>query len=89
MVLRDYRNTFRAVQCYAFNNVSSAEHVELVACRRGVQMASKLGLTRAVIETDNQGFARALCLEQLDPSMFRSPIQENKDFLWLTLVIFE
>ena len=44
-------------------------------------MVSELDVTRAVIQTDNQGVARALCSEQLDQSRFGSLSHEIKDLM--------
>ena len=81
VVPRDHRNTCKAAACHAFNNIYCAEHVKLLACRRGVQMAAELGITRDVLETDNQGVARARFLEQLDRSRFGPVIHEIKEMM--------
>ena len=44
-------------------------------------MVSELDVTRAVIQTDNQGVARALFLEQLDRSRFGPVIHEIKEMM--------
>lgn len=81
VVVRDHQGTFKAGACHAFANVAVAEHAELLACRRGVQLATEIGATKFILETDNQAVARVLNSGEMDRSRFGSLIQEIKEML--------
>lgn len=81
IVMRDHNGIFKVGACHDFAHVSVPEHVELLAYRRGLQLASGLGVSMIMLETDNQDMARVLNSKELDHSKFGSLIQDIKELL--------
>jgi ribonuclease HI len=81
VVIRDHHGVFRAGACHAFANISVPEHAELLACRRGVQLAQEIAATKLVLETDNISVAQVLNSSDLDRSRFGPLVQEIKEMI--------
>ena len=67
--------------CHFFSNVPVPEHAEFLACRRGVQLATELGIKNMYIETNNYGVAQVLHFGDRDRSRFGPLIEEIKELL--------
>ena len=52
VVVRDHHGGFKAGACHFFPIVTDPERAELLACRRGAQLAKELGVRKVIIETD-------------------------------------
>jgi ribonuclease HI len=59
-VLRDQNGAFRAAVCHHFPNIVDPEAAEILACRRGLEVAASLNVSRVHVELDSQGVVQML-----------------------------
>lgn len=80
-VLRDHDGAFRAGVCHFFPNTADPAVSEILACRRGVQLAVELGIQRVHLELDCQAVVQQLLKPERCLSAVGPWIQEIKSLL--------
>lgn len=60
VVLRDHNGTFLAGVCHLFHNHVDPEAVEILACRRALQVAVECSVERVHLELDNKAVVHML-----------------------------
>ncbi|KAE8769251.1 Boron transporter-like protein 2 [Hordeum vulgare] len=62
VILPDHAGDFHAAACHVYPDESEPEAVEILTCKRAVQLAAEINIRRLHLETDNK--AVALMLER-------------------------
>lgn len=75
----DPHGVFLGGACHFFPIAGDSVHAELLACRRGVQLALEVGVQKIILETDNQGVAQSLAQQEIDRSRFAPLVKEMRD----------
>ena len=81
-VLRDHNGGFLAAACHFFTNVVEPEASEILACKRGLQVAAELNATRVHVELDAQGVVNMLQQSSKNLSAVGPWVQEIKTILF-------
>lgn len=81
VVLRDHHGDFRGGACHFFSFVSDPECAELLACRRAVNLAKEIGITKLALETDSTAVAAKLPSMERDRSVHGPLVEEVKALL--------
>ena len=81
VVLRDHHGCFVAGACHFFSHTVDAEGAELLACRRGLLLASEVQVQHIILETDSVEVAAKLNKEGQDRSVYGPLVDEIKTLL--------
>ncbi|KAM0862252.1 hypothetical protein ACQ4PT_045377 [Festuca glaucescens] len=80
-VLRDHHGEFSAGACHFFPLASDPERTELLACRRGVQLAQQMGVSKLVLKSDFLNAVTKLRSQDVDRSVHGPLVEEVKEML--------
>ncbi|XP_020158792.1 uncharacterized protein [Aegilops tauschii subsp. strangulata] len=80
-VLRDHHGAVLAGGCHHFPLIADPEAVEVLACRRAVQMAVNLQVQRAHVELDSKAVVQMLNQPSLNLSAVGPWVQDIKEML--------
>jgi ribonuclease HI len=77
-IIRNDQRVFNAAAAGSLQNLSSALHIEAVACLKGLELAAYLGLNEVTLETDALNLERALKLNNFDRAELEVIFREIK-----------
>lgn len=80
-VIRDHNGAFRAAVCHHFPNIDDPEAVEILACRRALEVATELHEERVHVELDSQGLVQMLNQAMKNMSVTGPWVEEIKTML--------
>lgn len=60
VILRGHSGDFRAAACHVYRHETDPETVEILACKRAVELAAEINVRKLHLETDNKGVASML-----------------------------
>ena len=66
VVLRDHTGAFRAASCHFLGHVADPDKVELLACKKAIELASKMGVSRLHLESDSAGVVSMLNMQDMN-----------------------
>jgi ribonuclease HI len=78
VVLRDHHGVFLAGACRFPPYVIDPEQAELLACRRGLEVAKELGLEKVLLETDCAAVVSKLHCRERDQSLHGPLVEDVK-----------
>jgi ribonuclease HI len=65
-IIRNHMGQFLAAAADSLQNLSCALHAEAIACLKGMELATYLGMNKVIVETDEQNLATALKSNDFD-----------------------
>ena len=80
-VIRDEDGAFRAGLSHCFRGVDDPESVEILACKRALEVAKEINAEKVHVELDSQGVARMLNNHHKELSSAGPWMQEIKSML--------
>ena len=80
-VIRDHGGAFRAGLCHVYQGIVEPEALEILACKRGLEVAREINATRVQVELDSLGVVQRLQNPHKDRANAGAWIQEIKDLL--------
>lgn len=80
-MIRNHDGAFQAAACHFFPTKSNPETVEVLACRRAVQLAIELGARKLEVELDSKGVVAMLTDQKKNLSVAGPVLEEIKSLL--------
>jgi ribonuclease HI len=81
VIVRDHHGAFVSGACHFFPHTADAECAELLACRRGVQLAQEMLIPKVILEVDSTGVAAKLLQSECDRSLNALLVEEIKELM--------
>lgn len=80
-VIRDHHGRFHAGTCHFFPIATEPELVELLACKRAVNLAKEMGISKLVLESDCKELVTKISSKEKDLSQYGPLVEEIKSLL--------
>ena len=80
-VIRDHVGAFKSGLCHVFRGIKDPQTVEILACKRGLQVAKELNADKVHVEIDSQSVVNMLQNQHKELSSAGPWIQEIKTIL--------